>query len=458
LTKLDLEKLRSMRHPRADRIHELLDEPRRLIISILCGNELVNIASASNMAAILVSFFDEADTTWINILVMVPLLLLVGEVTPKTLAVTYPVMFATNVSARILPRWIALITPLREVVRFIADRITTAIVGEPVKKDNILHADEFRTLVEEGAASGALRATERILIDNMLEASETEVADIMTPGPRMVSLDGSLSLPELIAEFHKLKHPRVPLYLRHPSSIIGFLHSEDVIRLIHGDKHLDQVKVRDIIRPAHFIPSTKKVDEMVDYFQENNTRAALVIDEYGSVLGIVSIKDVAEFIFGKIVGPQQTRQYYQGNTNGDTYLVPGDMNLNDFNDLSGFGLDDPIMNTVGGVALRAFNRLPKQGEQVTEDGFSFTVEQMEGLRINSVRITRIPPEMLERRSEPGTSELEAPETPAPLADTPSPRKEPSSTEELREPSADSPVEPAPADADHNADHNVDRGV
>lgn len=421
LSALDLQKLRSMRHPRADKIHEMLDEPRRLIISILCGNELVNIASSANMAAILISFFDEAQTTWINIVVMVPVLLLVGEVTPKTVAVTFPVMVVTNISARLLPKWIALITPLREAVRLIADRITTAIVGEPVKKDNILHADEFRTLVEEGAATGALRATERILIDNMLEASETEVADIMTPGPRMVCLDAARPLPDLVAEFHKLKHPRVPLFVDHPDHIIGFLHSEDVIRLIHGEKSIDNVKVRDILRPAHFIPPTKKVDELVDYLQENNTRAALVIDEYGGVLGIVSIKDVADFIFAKISGTPTSHKQYQQGESGDIFTVPGDMSLNDFNDLTGFGIDDPVMNTIGGAALRAFNRLPKPEEQVVANGFTYTVEKMDGLRILSVRVVRNPVnDGLLPPVETTASEMEA-EPPAETATPDEPR-------------------------------------
>jgi putative hemolysin len=388
LRPVDLQQLRSMRHPRADKIHELLDEPRRLIISILCGNELVNIASSANMASILISFFNETETTWINILIMVPLLLLVGEVTPKTVAVTYPVMIATDISSRLLPYWIAFIAPVRDVVRYVADRITTAIVGEPVKKDNILHADEFRTLVEEGAAHGVLRATERILIDNMLEASEAEVSDIMTAGPRMISLDANRPLPELFEEFKKIKHPRVPLYLDHPDHVIGFLHSEDLIRLIHSEKGLDNIKIRDILRPAHFIPPTKKLDEMVDYFQENNTRAALVIDEYGGVLGIVSIKDVAEFIFARISGTPTHHKQYQRGESGNIFSVPGDMSLNDFNDLTDFGIDDPVMNTIGGVALRAFNRLPKPEDDVTINGFTFTIEQMEGLRIKSLRVKR----------------------------------------------------------------------
>ncbi|HXK56009.1 MAG TPA: DUF21 domain-containing protein, partial [Gammaproteobacteria bacterium] len=160
LSRIDLQKLRQTRNKHSESIHAMLDEPRRLIISILCGNELVNIASAVNMTGILLMFFGEQEVTWINISVMVPLLLLIGEVTPKTIAVSFPVKFTTGLSARVLPRWIVLITPLREAVRVVADRITTFIVGDAVNKENILHADELKTLLQESEETGVIDATE----------------------------------------------------------------------------------------------------------------------------------------------------------------------------------------------------------------------------------------------------------------------------------------------------------
>ena len=111
LSRIDLQKLRQSRHNDSETIHAMLDEPRRLIISILCGNELVNIASAVNMTGILLLLFGEQDVGWINILIMVPLLLLVGEVTPKTIAVSFPLKFSTNISARILPASLGVLLP-----------------------------------------------------------------------------------------------------------------------------------------------------------------------------------------------------------------------------------------------------------------------------------------------------------------------------------------------------------
>ncbi len=384
LTRIHLQNLRNTRDPASEGIHALLDEPRRLIISILCGNELVNIASAANMAAILITIFGEGDAGWINVLVMVPLLLLFGEVTPKTIAVTFPMGFAKNISARVLPRWIWLITPLREAVRLVADRVTTFVVGEAVARDNILKPDELKTLLEEGEETGAIDATERVLIDNLLEASNTEVSHIMTPSPRIRFLDGTLSLPELIEQFRRHRHPRVPVYAGLPDNVIGFLYSEDVLRLVRGGVDLERVEITDLLRPAHFVPPTIKVDEMFNFFQTHNIRSVIVLGEFGEVLGIVTIKDVLRFIFGEITSPLGSIKDHE--RDGVGYLVPGDMRLLDFYNLTNIDLTDPMMTTVGGVVFRLFGRLPKVGDQVIHDSYTYTVTQVERRRIARLRV------------------------------------------------------------------------
>ncbi|HRD94100.1 MAG TPA: CNNM domain-containing protein, partial [Accumulibacter sp.] len=266
LSRIDLQKLRNSRNPHSESIHAMLDEPRRLIVSLLCGNELVNIAAAANMAMILVMLFGEADAGWINIVVMVPLLLLFGEVTPKTIAVNAPVKFATKLSARFLPKWIFIVTPLRDVVRLVADRVTTLVVGEHVDRENILKPDELRTLMADSEETGIIEASERVLIDKVLESAETDVARIMTPGPRIRFLDADLPIDELIERFRSYRHPRVPVYRGHWDNVIGFLHAEDLLRRVHSDKNLSTIELGQILKPAHFVPPTKKVDEILEYF------------------------------------------------------------------------------------------------------------------------------------------------------------------------------------------------
>ncbi len=388
LSRIDLQKLRQTRHKDSESIHAMLDEPRRLIISILCGNELVNIASAVNMAGILLLVFGGQDVVWLNILIMVPLLLLIGEVTPKTIAVSYPIKFSTRITTKILPRWLIFITPLREAVRVVADRITTMVVGDVVDRENILQPDELRTLLEEGEKTGIIDATERVLIDNVLEASETDISRIMTPGPRIMFLDADLPAPELIEQFRRHRHPRIPVYQGHWDNVIGFIRSEDILKLVRSGSDLSRVTLDMILKPAHYVPPTKKVDEMFDYFQAHNTRAAIILGEYGEVSGIVTMKDVLKFIFGEITGKMVGQEHYKEDDE-NSYIVPGDMRLTDFYNLTNFDIEDTVMSTIGGVAFRLFDRLPEPGDQITHEGFRFIVKQRSGLRISQLQVQKV---------------------------------------------------------------------
>ena len=387
LSRLDLQKIRRERNRHTETLHALLDQPRRLIISILCGNELVNIAAAANMTGMLVVLYGVDRAGWISILVMVPLLLLFGEVTPKTIAVSNPVRVSTGMVATPMSLWVRLIAPLVWVIRSIADRITTLIVGEEKAAENILQLDEFRTLVEEVAREGELNATERALIYNLLEAGDTEVVEIMTPRTRTAFLNAGMTVPEMVDRFREHRHPRVPVFREHRDNLVGFVHAEDVLRLVLDESDLTAVGLDDIMHPPVVVPLTKKVDEMFDFFTVHNARAAAVLNEFGGVEGFVTMKDVLTFIFGQISGDVEGQDLYH-ERDEDAYEVDGDMKLTDFNNLANFGIEDPRMTTIGGVAFRHLDRLPVVGDSISIEDISITVMEMDGHRVARVRVSR----------------------------------------------------------------------
>ena len=387
LSRLDLQKLRRERHPNSETLHALLDEPRRLIISILCGNELVNIAATVNMAGILVALYGAERAGWITILVMFPLLLLLGEVTPKTIAVSNPVGVSANLVAKPLALWSRAITPLRRVIRIVAGSITTWIVGDERAPENILRMDEFRGVLEDVAEEGVLDATERVLIDNLLEAGETEIVEIMTPRTRIDFLDAETPLPEMLEQFKAFRHPRVPVCRELTDNFIGFLHAEDVLKLTMQGTDTSVLKLEDIMHRPVVVPPTKNVDEMFDFFQAHNARAAIVLNEFGGVEGLVTMRDIIKFIFGEISESVSSQAYYMEDDES-VYEVPGDMKLTDFNDLTNFGIEDPRMTTIGGVVFRHLDRLPAAGDTIMVEGCMATVIRMEGHRIASVRFAK----------------------------------------------------------------------
>ena len=387
LSRLDLQKLRRERHRHSETLHALLDQPRRLIISILCGNELVNIAAAANMTAILVSLYGVERAGLVSVLVMVPLLLLFGEVTPKTISVSDPVRISSAVVATPMSLWVRVITPLVWMIRGLADRVTTLVVGEEKAAENILQLDEFRTLVEEVAREGELNATERALIYNLLEAGDTEVVEIMTPRTRTAFLDAEMTVAKMIKRFRSYRHPRVPVFHKHRDNLVGFLHAEDVLRLVLDEANLDALELDDILHPPVVVPLTKKVDEMFDFFTANDARAAVVLNEFGGVEGIVTMKDVLTFIFGQISGEVEGQELYR-ERDENTYDVSGEMKLTDFNNLTNFGIEDPRMTTIAGVAFRHLDRLPQVGDSISIEDITITVLKMDEQRIARVRVNR----------------------------------------------------------------------
>jgi CBS domain containing-hemolysin-like protein len=388
LSKLDLQKLRRQRHRNSETVHALLDQPRRLIISILCGNEIVNIAATINLTSILVSLYGPEKAGVITVVVMLPLILLFGEVTPKTIAVSNPVRFGAGLVAAPLSVWVKLVTPLRWAIRGVAEQLTTLIVGEDKNAENILQIDEFRSLVEEGAKEGELNATERVLIHRLLDAGDTEVVEIMTPRTRMEFINETTPVGQMLERVREVKHSRIPVFSGHRDNLVGFIHAEVVLMMVLDNMDLQLLTLSDIVHPPVVVPPTKKVDEMFDFFQNHKCRAAVVLNEFGGVDGFVTITDVLNFIFGQIAGQTPGEELHQ-DRDQDEYEVPGEMKLVDFNNLTHFGLDDPRMTTIAGVTFRQLDRLPKVGDVVAIDDLEITVLEMDSHRIAKVRVRRV---------------------------------------------------------------------
>ncbi|MBX2868801.1 MAG: hemolysin family protein [Acidiferrobacterales bacterium] len=388
LSRLDLQQLRRENNPHAESIHEFLDQPRRLIISILSGNELVNIAASVNMAGILVTLYGGADAGWINLIVMVPLLLLIGEVTPKTIAVANPMRYSSRIVAAPLKLWLQLIAPVVWIIRGAADRITTLIVGDVKTADNILQADEFLTLVEQVAKEGVLDATERALIYNLLDAGETEIVEVMTPRTQMAFINIDMPFPEIVEKFIAYRHPRVPVFRTHRDNLVGFLHAEDILRIVLDHDDIASFSIEDVMHPPVVVPLTKKVDEMFDFFQQHRVRAAACLNEFGGVEGFITMRGVLSYIFGDISGGTAATAGLYAERDNNIYEVPGEMKLGDFDDLTNFGIEDPRMTTIAGVAFRHLDRLPQVGDRVELEDILIEVVEMDEHRIAKVRVAK----------------------------------------------------------------------
>ena len=378
LSRLDLRRLR--------REHELLDQPRRLIIAILCGNQVVNVAATATLTGVLVALYGVERAAFITTVVMVPLLLLLGEATPKTIAISDPAGVSTRIVAKPMHFWVNLISPLVSAVRFIADRLTTRIVGEETAATNIRQVDEFRSRLDEGVVRGDLTATERALIYNLLQAGTAEVVEIMVPRTGMDWIDGDQPIPAMVEQFMAYRHKRVPVYRGHRDNVIGFLCAEDILQLLLDDTDPTTLSLDELLRPAAMVPGIRKIDEMFDYLQANEQQAVIVVDEFGGVDGLLTMNDVLACIFGRARIDSEGDRIRYDEERG-VYELPGSTKLLDLNSLTSLALQDRRMTTVGGMVLRHFDRLPVPGDQVTLNGYLIEVLSMDGPRVDRLRIT-----------------------------------------------------------------------
>jgi CBS domain containing-hemolysin-like protein len=282
---------------------------------------------------------------------------------------------------------VRIISPLAWLVRKVADRITTAIVGEEKTPDNILQVDEFRTLMEQGVHAGELTATERELINNLLKAGSTEIVEIMIPRTRVNFINGDQGVPDMVEKFIAFQHQRVPVFREHRDNIIGFIHVEDIQQLILDNVDLSSMKPEVILHPPVMIPLTKDVDEMLDFFQTHKVQAAMVLNEFGGVDGLVTMRDVVNFVFGQVNARMSSDEVYHDKNTG-SFEVPGGMKLNDLNDITNLGIADVRMTTIGGVVLRHLDRLPRVGDEVLHEGVVIKVLEMDQHRVARLSIAK----------------------------------------------------------------------
>ncbi len=386
LSRLDLQKLRRQKHAQSENLHRLLDSPRQLIISILCGNELLNIAASINLAGLLLALYGRPDAAAIaNIVLMFPLVMLLGEVTPKTLAVTNPVGIASKISAP-MSAWVNFIAPLRVVVRIVSDRLTTLFVGKDRERTHLLRVDEFRTLLEHVEAAGEVTAVERTMIDNLLRSADTEVIEVMVPRPRIRYLDARMPLPDMLKRMRKYQFAQMPVYRDNRDTIIGILHAGDVLRAMIEGQDIATLELESLVRPPYIVPPTKKVDEMLDAMRANGADHAIVVNEFGGVDGFVTKHDLLAFVFGDLADQDMHKPTYKVDSK-HRLTVSGSLTLERFCHLTNLDIHDPRMTTIGGVVFRALDRVPQEGDTVTLGGATFKVQKMSGLRIKRLRVT-----------------------------------------------------------------------
>ena len=383
LSSTQLEQMRAEKHPRIALIERMLSEPRRLIVTILIGNEFVNVAASVISATLVIDLLGQGSEL-VNLLIMVPILLLVGEITPKTLAIRNNVAFA-SVEGPLIEFFARMIKPLRWLVRKVADWFITLTVGKERSRGNIITEDMVRTLAHEAVGEGTLDKIEAQYIDHIFEFGDRSVEQVMTPRSQVFFLPVDLPLVEMAREVRESRRTKVPVYREHRDTIVGMLHARDLLGIDLDDTPKGRDSLTRILREPYFVPESKPVAELFTAFRERRQSVALAVDEFGGVTGLVTMEDLLECIFGDIPSHSDSNETeYVEELGANRFSVQGSMPVDEFNQQFGADLPTEPAETIGGLILHEYGELPPENASVELDGRQITVVEVEDNRIKEV--------------------------------------------------------------------------
>jgi len=382
LTELHIHKMKLDGYPFLRFVENLLENRRRLLITIIVGNEAVNICISILAASFFIGLFG-ADGQWIAIAFTTVVLLIVGESIPKTFGVTYPLPISSAASP-LLTAFSRLEYPFvvgfEKISDFILSRYSRSDSGNV---DDTVMEGEFKTLVDTGSREGVVDESQKELINRIFELGDKPVTDIMAPRVDMYCLPVTMSVEEVAAEVIKVRYERIPVYAGDRDDIIGILYARDLLNATLQEKKTDSIE--KLLKKPYFVPEGKTINGLLHDFQENRTQLAVVVDEYGGVSGLVTLEDILEHLFEEELAECNDLRNGCERMDENTIIVPGKLPLEQFNVLMQTQLPAEEFDTIGGFVLHLFGNLPSPGDEYKYAGFLFRVENVSRTRILKIK-------------------------------------------------------------------------
>lgn len=382
LSKIRLRHLQEQNVPHADAVGRLVDQPNKFLGSILVGNNLVNIG-ASAIATVLFTKYFGVSGAAIATAVMTVLILVFGEITPKSLAAANSESFSLKL-AKPLSFIIWLFTPVTMIIMTITNGLSRLIGGrQDLSGKPFITQEELKTMVNVSHEEGVLEGDERKMINNVFAFGDSQAKDVMTPRTDMVALNDEATYDEMLALFQSEQYSRVPVYHDTPDTIVGVIYVKDLI--LKGVTP-DNFNIHEILREPYFTYEFKRTAELFDDMRQKHLPVAIVLDEYGGTSGVVTMEDLVEEIVGEIADEYDLHDEVIEVIKEDEYIVDGAARIDLVNELIGTRIESEDFDSVGGYVIGEVGGLPQEGDTLTIDGVSFEVEKVEKNRIESLRI------------------------------------------------------------------------
>ncbi len=358
---------------------ELMDDPRRVLLTLLIGNTLVNIWIFAESYRMVENFHHDyplGSALWgVGTIIAV---VMAGEVLPKLLAASAAYSLAPW-SAPILAVIQTLLTPVRWVLdSLLVVPITRLLEGQADQPTSELSVDELQELIDHSEKQGIIRPDETDMLQEVVALSSILVRSIMIPRVDMVAFDLSGNRDELLDLMRRNRLTKIPVYHKDVDHLLGFIHTRD----LHVSPHRS---LSELIRPARFVPEQATADNLLFHFRRTHTQSAIVVDEYGGVAGLITLEDVVEQIVGPIAEPGESTQLVE-HPAPNVYLVSGRLDVRSWDQtLATAGFQFGV-TTLGGLVTAQLGRLPREGDELTIGNIYMKVAKMRDRRVSQVLV------------------------------------------------------------------------
>ena len=381
VNKIRIRNLAEAGDKQAGYVMKLGENQARMLSAILIGNNVVNL-SASSMVTVLVTDVFGSSFAGIATGVLTLLILIFGEITPKTVATLESERNALRCAHVIYTLMIAL-TPLILLVNWMSSGVLKLLHVDPNKRNDDMTEDELRTIVEVGHEKGVIESEEKEMINNVFDLDDSVAKDIMVPRIDMVFVDVDASYQKVIETFREEHYTRLPVYEETTDNVIGIINVKDLL-LVEDREHF---QVRDYLRQPIYTYESKKISDLLLELRKTSNNIVIVLDEYGATAGLATLEDILEEIVGDI------RDEYDGDEEEELvevapgeYVAEGAMKLDDLNDRLNLGLDSEDYDSIGGFMIEQLDHLPEAGESMEYQGIRMVVDAVDRNRIDKVRI------------------------------------------------------------------------
>ena len=372
-------------------VKQLLDKPRELLTFILIGNTLANIAIGSIAASYTINvlsknftYLTKENLLFLEVIFITVIILIFGEIIPKTFAVNRSIYFSNLMSIPII-FLLKLFRPFFIIFYKISDFI---IRINPFKKEKTFDTEEeLIMLTELVEKEGTIQETESNMIQSVFQFDNKLVKEILTPRVDIIAINSTASLDDAMDLITNKKFSKIPVYKENIDNILGILYAKDIIPYLMGSR--PKINLINLSRDPLFVPETKPIDDLLDDFKNKKKNIAIAVDEWGGTSGLVTLEDVIEEVVGEVSDPYDNEEYSFRKISNGNYIVEGAIKIYDLEENIDIKFPDiREYDTLAGYILDAIGNIPKEGEKVNYENYLFKVIKLNKNRIDEVEIKR----------------------------------------------------------------------